>query len=133
MASSSLIPKNGAVTFGSQVADFASFDITAGQSVEPVTPYGLNTCTKNVGSGTPDFSFNIGAFALKGASNTPLGMPAITATGSAMTLTLDTGVSEACTAVVQSIRIGHGRMRAAVPVAFSLKNYGDVTEVWAAS
>ncbi len=133
MASASLIPKNGAVSIGALVADFASFDMTSSQATENVTPYGANTCSKNVGSGTPTFTFNVGAFALAHASNTPLAMPALSATGASSTFTLDTGVTEACTAITQSIRVGHGRMRAAVPVALSLVNAGDVTETWASS
>ena len=64
MAAQSIIPKNGAVAYGSFIADYASFDIDASQAVNNVTPYGSSsTCSKNVSSGTPSFQFNIGAFA----------------------------------------------------------------------
>lgn len=133
MASASLIPKNGACTIGTLVADFAAFDIASMQSVETVTPYGANTCSKNVGSGTPDFTINVGAFALAHATSTPLAMPTLAAAGSSAVLTLDTGVTETLTAITQQIKVSHARMRGAVPVAFTLRNAGDVVEAWITS
>ena len=75
MSATPLIPKNGAVSIGSLVADFASFDIEASQSVEAVTPYAPGTCAKNVGSGTPDFTIHVGAFALARARAPPPACP----------------------------------------------------------
>jgi hypothetical protein len=131
MSASSLVPRNGAVAIGSMVADFASFDIEASQSVENVTPYGSNACAKNVGNGTPDFTMHVGAFALAHASDTAPGLPALSATGQTCTFTLDTGVTESGPCVVQDIKISHARMKAAVPIAFTLKCAGDITETWA--
>jgi hypothetical protein len=127
----SLIPKNGAVSYGSFVADYNAFEITANQSVESVTPYGANTCSKNVGNGTPDFDFSISAFALAHAASTPAALPSMSASGVTTTFTLDTGVTEACSMVASRISLGHGRMRAAVPYNITGKNGGDVTETWA--
>src|SRR5690349_218009 len=115
MASSPLIPKNGAVTLAGYLMDFASFDLESAMSVENVTPYGSNTCSKNIGSGTPDFSASVGAFALAHTTSTPLKMDTLAATGAAAVFTLDTGVSEAATMVVQSLRVSHARMRGSVP------------------
>lgn len=135
MAAASLVPKNGAIVLGSYVMDFNAFTIRAAQGVEGVTPFGSNTCSKNVGAGTPDFAFSISAAALAHAVNTPPALPGATGmfipTGLSATLTLDTGVTEACSIVVGDFSTGVARMRAAVPVSISGKNYGDVTETWA--
>jgi hypothetical protein len=140
MASSSLIPKNGAITVATIIADYAGFDLTTTQSVESVTPYGNNVNEKRVGSGTAGLAANISAFALAHASNTPLLLPtmgaasgAAAAAGAACVFTLDTGVTETGNFVIQSIRIGHARMRAAVPVAISALSAADITEAWASS
>jgi hypothetical protein len=142
MPASSLIPKNGAITYGSYSCDFASFDIEVSQAVDNVTPYGTNTCTKNVGNGTPDFVFNVGAFALAHATSTPPNYvgattsgfaPGFNASGGAMTLTLDTGVSVGCMGILQRHRISHARMRGYVPIAMTLHNGAEITETWATS
>lgn len=133
MAQGSLIPKNGAVVAAGITADYNNFEIESKQAVEDVTPYGTNTCAKHTGSGTPAFTVNIGAFALAHAAGTPLALPVLGATGAAATFTLDTGVTETGTFITESIKVTHGRMRAAVPVAMVLQNGGDVTEAWIAS
>ncbi len=132
MASSSPIPKNGSVSYGSLVADYNAFDIDASQMVEDVTPYGGNICAKNVGNGTNTFAVSIQAYALKGVANTPpLFGTAPSGSGVSTTLTIDTGVSEAMTVVQASFRLSTGRMRAAVPYNISGRNGGDVSETWA--
>lgn len=132
-----LVPKNGAVSFGSYVADFNSFGLEAAQAVEGVTPYGANTCSVNVGSGTPDFRVSIGAAALGHVSGSnpqlPGGSGMFLNVGLATTLTLDTGVSWGFNMVTSRFAIGHGRMRAAVPVSISGANGNDVVETWATS
>ncbi len=134
MASSSPIPKNGAVVYGTLVADYNAFDIDASQMVEDVTPYGVNVCAKNVGNGTNTFAISIQAYALAHASLTPPGFgTAPSGAGVSTTLTIDTGVSEAMTVVQASFRISTGRMRAAVPYNISGRNGGDVSETWATS
>lgn len=131
----SLSPKNGAISYGSFVADFTSFQIKASQSVENVTPYGTNTACKNVGNATPDFAFNISAFCLAHNTGTAPALAGGTASafntlGYATTFTLDTGVTEACNMVVESITIGHARMRAAVNYDIGGKSESDLIEVW---
>ena len=131
----SLSPKNGAIAYGTFAADFTSFQIKASQSVENVTPYGTNTACKNVGNATPDFNFNISAFALAHNANTAPSIAGGTASafntlGYATTFTLDTLVTEACNMVVESITLGHARMRAAVNYDITGKNESDMVEVW---
>lgn len=138
MASASLVPKNGAVSlsYGTNTvaADFNSFDIGSSQVVENVTPYGANTCTKNVGNGTPDFDFTIQAFALKGASGTaPSTITGLSGGTASATFTLDTSCTLSGSLMVQSIRLSHGRMKAAVGLTISAKNAGDITESWSVS
>lgn len=131
MAQSVLIPKNGAVVAAGLTADYNSFDIESSQATEVITPYGTNTCSKSAGSGTPQFTVTVNAFALAHATGTAPNMPGLVATGATATFTLDTGVSEAGTFITEKIRISHGRMKAAVPITLNLVNAGDVTETWA--
>lgn len=146
MAASSPIPKNGAVSWGNYDCDFASFDIEAFTAVDNVTPFGTNTCTKNVSSATPDFTFNIGAFALAhatatapnyaGATTTTLA-PGFSGAGATLTLTIDTGVNVSCPAILNRHRLSVARMRGYVPIAMTLKNGGptggEITETWSTS
>lgn len=125
------VPKNGAVALTGYVMDFNSFSIRSSQSVEGVTPYGANTMSKNVGSGTPDWNISIGAFALAHNTGTPPALTSLAGAGVALTLTIDTGLTEAGGMVIESIELQHGRMRAAVPVALQGKNAGEFTETWA--
>lgn len=136
MAASSLIPKNGAVAFGTYTADFASFDIDVSQAVDDVTPYGSNTDAKHVGSGTPTWEFNAGAFLLAHTTSAQPFLPGNTSTiftsgGSTATFTLDTNCTYSCTAVLRRFRISHARMRGFAPAALSLTNGGNVTEAYA--
>ena len=142
MSAVSLQPLHGAVSLGTAayVADYNAFTLRAAQGVEGVTPFGANTCSKNVGAGTPDFAFSVSAAALAHASATAPGLPGGAGMfvpngfgGATSTFTLDTGVTEACTMVVADYTTGVARMRAAVPVGITGKNYSDVTEVWAVS
>jgi hypothetical protein len=139
MASASLVPKNGAIALGTYVADYNAFTIRAAQSIEGVTPFGAAVNAKNVAAGTVDIAWSISAAALAHATGTKPGIDnsgaAIFApTGLASTLfTLDTGVTLGMTAVVGDWSIGVARMRAAVPISISGKNYGDCTETWAVS
>lgn len=129
----SLIPKNGALSYGALVADFHSFDINSTQATEEVTPYGANKCAKNVGNGTPSLDFAILAYALAHVAATAPAMDTAAAAGVACVFTLDTGVTETVTVVQKTFRISHGRMRAAVPYAITGVNFGDVVEVWPVS
>jgi hypothetical protein len=138
MAATELVPKNGAVTFGTFTADFASFDIEAQTAVDNVTPYGSNVASRNASSATPDYTFNVGAFMTKSSTGAPPLLGSATTNiflaTQALTLTLDTGTTactESCSAFVQRFRISHARMRGYVPAAITFKNQGEITEVWA--
>lgn len=147
MSEGSIAPLSGAVvqqTSSSATAyhaDFMAFTFRAAQGVEGVTPFGSNTCSKNVGAGTPDFAYSVAANALAHSAlsqpNLPGGAgmfyPGGGATPPATTLTLSTGCSESFPSVVGDYTTGAARMRAAIPVGISGKNYGDVTESWATS
>jgi hypothetical protein len=144
-----MIPRNGAVAVGSLAMDFNTFEIEVKQTVETVTPYGTNQNTKNAASATPDISINVGAFALAHGTNTPLAMPLLggtsasvatntsiltgIGTGATSTFTLDTGCTESGNVICESMKMSHGRMKGAIPVALSLRNQADFTEVWATS
>ena len=146
MAATPINPKNGAVswgTMGTTGADFASFDVDAGQAVDNVTPYGSNTCTVNVGSGTPDFVFNVGAFGLvHGATTYPnlanntggtsgTSGTAFSSGGASATFTLDSNTTYSGTVILQRFRISHARMRGFVPLAMTFRNSAEITEAWA--
>ncbi len=139
MAFAPLVPKNGAFSNTGFLADYAAFEITGQQSVEGVTPYGSNTCSVNVGSGTPDFTFNISAFAGAHATGSAAGLGSVSGAapgafssgGVATTFTLDTGVTEACGMINSEVKISHARMRGAVPYNITGKNAGELVEVWA--
>jgi hypothetical protein len=152
MALHSLFPRNGAISLGAFAStglDFASFDIDAGQAVDVVTPYGSGTCSKNVGSGTPDFVFTIGAFGLQGATTAAPQLPGValgattglslflggsgTGQTQAATFTLDTGCTESCNVVTNRFRLSHARMRGFAPIALTCKNANDITESWITS
>ena len=119
-------------------ADFNSFEIETSQSVEDVTPYGSNKMAKNVGSGTPTMMVTVGAFALKGASTSPEYFGVVSSAvmgggGATCTFTLDSSLTETGTFVIERKRLTHARMRAAVPLTLTLRNYGDITETWVTS
>jgi hypothetical protein len=147
MSAKSIAPIAGAVsiTTGASpsafVADFMAFTFRAAQGVEGVTPFGSNTCSKNLGAGTPDFAYSVSANALYGAAGTAPGLPGGTAmfhpgasTGAGVTvLTLGSGILESFPSVIADFTTGAARMRAAVPEGISGKNSGDCTETWATS
>lgn len=133
MAKARLIPANGAVVYGSLVADFASFDITCAQIIEDVTSYGAEICTENAANGTPGFTYDIVAYAFAHAASTAPNFGTSQLAGLASTLTLDTGVTEAAMFLQRSFRAGHSRTKAAVPFNISCVNAGENTETWAVS
>jgi hypothetical protein len=134
MASSSLIPKNGAVVAGVLVMDFASFHLRATNSVEDVTPYGSNVMAKRVSAATPGLDVTIAGFLLQHAANTApticSGTGVFAGGGIAVTLTLDTSVTYAGNLAVGSFDIQHARMRAAVPALLAGQSANDWTETW---
>src|SRR5580692_5290724 len=105
MAKAALVPSNGAVTYGSFIFDFQSFEIDQSQIVENITPYSALVCTTNVGNGTPDFDITIGAYGVAHAAGTAPALPVSAPVGASTTLTLDTGVTESLTMVQSRFRI----------------------------
>jgi hypothetical protein len=136
MATTYPVPKNGACSIGSQFAgcDFASFDYGEAQNTESVAAYGAQIYDPHRGSGTPHASGSAAAFAKYGAANTnSFGNTALTAGGSAGTLTIDTGVTIAGTLVLSRVSVSHARLRAAVPLTFNFEGGGDMTITWPTS
>jgi hypothetical protein len=137
MALSYVNPKNGAVAPAVGTAtDFNSFDYSETQSSESVIAYGAALYDPYRGNGTPHASAAATGIAKYGAANTPPGWSTAAGVGTSdfdggtLTLTLDTGVTLAFTAVTTSIRVSHARARAAVPLAFSFEGGGDTTVTW---
>ena len=137
MSTANVAPLHGAVALGTYLADFNAFRIRAAQGVESVTPFGSNTCSKNLGAGTPDFAFSISAALLYGttATNPNIigGAGMFNPHGLAGTFTLGTGCSLASGVVVGDADMGAARMRAAEPIAINGKNYDDPVLTWATS
>ncbi len=137
MAAAQLAPQNGAVAFpGSLVADYGSFEIGESQATESVACYGAAVYDNYRGSGTPHTSISAAGFAKAHASSTvPFGTGGglTVAAGAAATFTIDTGVTYAGSFVVTSVRLMHARLRAAIPLTWSLEISGDPTVTWATS
>lgn len=131
------MPLNGAVAFpGSLNSDFGSFEIGESQNTESVASYGAAVYDPYRGSGTPHVSFSAAAF-VKGHANTtnPFGSGGgvTNGAGANTTFTVDTGFTYAVAAVVSNVRLMHARLRAAIPLTFSLEGAGDPVVTWAAS
>jgi hypothetical protein len=131
-------PKNGAVVLSSSYsADFNSYELVESQATESVAAYGAAVYDPYRGSGTPHLSATVGAFAKYGAATKTPGFGAFTAdyNGDSATFTIDTQqtVTLAGVMVCSSIRLGHGRTRAAVPLTFNLECGGDITTTWPTS
>jgi hypothetical protein len=137
MAKQSLVPANGAVAIGAYVGDFSAFTFAASSPSENTTPYGANLCQKNSGAATPGFEIAASGFMQAHAANTaPLLCTAtgmFNGSGAASTLTLDTGVTYAGQAIINSFEVQHGRMRAAVPFSLRAVGASDFTETYAIS
>jgi hypothetical protein len=137
MAASLLLPANGAIAFpNSLAADFGSYDLTQEQGAESVCAYGAGTDDNWRGSGTPHLMANVIGFT-KGhvATSGPIGVAGGTydADGAAATFTVDTGHTVAASCLVQSMRVSHARLRAAIPFTATLHQTGDATVTWATS
>jgi hypothetical protein len=126
-------PSNGAIVLHSSYsADFNSFELNESQNLESVAAYGAAVYDPYRGSGTPHLSAVVGAFAKYGASGKTPGFGAYTADydGASSTFTVDTGVTVVGAMVCGSLRLGHGRTRAAVPLTFNLECAGDMVTTW---
>lgn len=139
MAKTYVNPKSGAVAVtGGSAVDFNSFDYTETQGTESINFYGAQVYDPYRGNGTPHASFSATGIATYGAANLSPGFGATTGgtadfDGGTATLTLDTGVTLAATAVMASLRVSHSRSRAAVPLAFQYEGGGDTTVTWPVS
>jgi hypothetical protein len=139
MAASLLTPSNGAVaapaTFAS-ASDFGAFEISEEQAGESVAAYGAALYDPWRFSGTPHSTIACNGFAKAHAANTqPFGATGglTSAGGAAATLTADTGVTYAGTMGIQNVRLSHARLRAAVPLSWTLHNTADPTITWPTS
>ncbi len=136
MAATFCAGKDGAVVLGvGSASDFMSFELNETQAVESVAAYGAAVYDPYRGSGTPHLQATVAAFAKYGAANTPAGFGSGTVSpgGAAATFTPGTGVSLAGSCVCAGIRLGHSRIRAAVPLTYDLHNSGDMTITWPVS
>lgn len=134
MPASQLRPANGAVTIpGSIVADFGSMEIAEAQAVESVAAYGAAVYDPYRASGTPHSAVTVAGFVKAYASTTQvLGASGGLSDpdGGTGTFTLDTNVSVSGAYVIESVRIMHARLRAAVPATWSMHNSADPTITW---
>lgn len=135
MALSYINPSTGAVTATSlgSATDFTAFDYVEAQSVESVAAYGAAVYDPFRGSGTPHASASVAGIAKYGASGAIPGFGTATADFDGNTVTLGlqgSTVTLAATMVLASLRLSHGRTRAAVPLAFQLEGGGDTTVTW---
>lgn len=125
--------KDGAVVLpNGSASDFNSFQITETQAVESVAAYGGALYDPFRGSGTPHMTADVSAFAKIGASNTAPGFGVGTASPGGGSATFTAGVSTtlAGAVVIEKIQLSHSRVRAAVPLTFTMHNSGDVTTTW---
>lgn len=106
-------------------ADIASFELTETQDSESVAYYGTNTYNPFRGSGCYHMSATCAAFAAYGASGLTPGFGMATATGSAATWTIAGSVTLVGAFLVSRIMLSHARLRAAVPLSFTLENSAD--------
>lgn len=135
MAAASLVPANGAVAAPfSSASDFISMDVTEEQAGESVAAYGAAVYDPWRFSATPHSVINAAGFAKAHTTNTPPFGSAgglVSNAGAAATFTFDTGVTYAGNYGVQSVKLMHSRVRAAVPLTWTMHNTGDVTVTWA--
>ena len=140
MALSYVNPSTGAITstaMGS-ATDFTAFDYAEAQGAESVAAYGSQKYDPYRGSGTPHASASVAAIAKHGASGATPGFAHTDASGAtadfdgaSVTFGVQSStVTLAGNFIVTSIRLSHGRTRAAVPLAYTLECGGDVTVTW---
>lgn len=125
--------KDGAVTLPYGAAsDFNSFQITENQAVESVAAYGAAVYDPYRGSGTPHMSIDAAAFAKITAASTAPGFGTGTASagGGSATFTAGTSTTIAGACVISQIQLSHSRIRAAVPLTYTMHNSGDMTTTW---
>lgn len=136
-------PSNGAIALFNGKCDFNGFEIDESQQAESVCAYGVGVYDPWRGDGTPHQSVACTGFAIYGASADTPGFGISNGTvatgsmtipsGGTCTFTVDTGVTLAGAYITTRTRLGHARLRAAVPLSFQLENAGDVTTTWPVS
>lgn len=127
--------KDGAVVLPLNTAsDFVAFDVDESQAVESVAAYGAAVYDPYRGSGTPHQMVNVAGFAKYGAAGTVPGFGhasvMASAGGGASTFTVGTGVTLAGSYVFANLRLAHSRIRAAVPLTYTMHNSGEITTTW---
>ena len=127
--------KDGATAQAMGGTDFVSFDVNESQATESVASYGAAVYDPHRGSGTPHQQVTVGAFAAYGATGTKAGFGDATAGtasagGGAATYTIATGVTLTGNYCMANIKLSHSRIRAAVPLTFTMENSGDITTTW---
>ncbi len=139
MASKLIVQKNGSITLPTGAYGvFQSYTMTESQSIEDVTSYlNVSGSTTTYGafaaSGTPTNRLRVNGFALVASTTSSPGWGAMTAAGSACTVTFDTTSTVAGTYIVESIEVSHSRPSAAARATWSLANASDLTIAWAAT
>jgi hypothetical protein len=139
MAAAMLSPQNGAVAMPATQAsasDFGSMEVTEEQQGESVAAYGAAVYDPWRFSGTPHQMISCAGFAKAHAANTqPFGALGGLSDpdGAAATFTLDTGVTIGGSYGIQSVRLSHARLRAAVPLSWTMHNTADPTLTWPTS
>jgi hypothetical protein len=125
--------KNGGVTFlSSHNADFSAWSLTASQPVDDDTSYAdTGSGASSSGSGSIDYSLDVSGFLKDGTSFAP-GLDDITAAGATATFTAHTGCTESLTVIVTSATIDHRKRAGAIPIRFSARGDGNLTETWSA-
>jgi hypothetical protein len=123
----------GAVAFVSGMnADFSAWTLTANQPIDDDTSYAdTGSGASSAGAGTIDYSIDASGFLSSGAASTAPGMDSLNAAGSTVTLTAMTGCTESLDVVVGTAAIDHRKRAGAIPVRYSGKGDGDLSETWA--
>jgi hypothetical protein len=139
MAASRVGGKNGAVSFiSAHGCDFYSWNLRANHPIEDDTAYTDATSTasigsSHVGSGVVDYFLTANGWAGKGAAGLAPGLAIISATGGAVTVTADSGCTEAGTFILSMAEISHAKRQAATQIRYEGANDGNITETWSVS
>lgn len=120
------------------LADYNSFEINQSQGAESVAAYGAAISDPWRGSGTPHImisgtAFQKGHAALTGFMISTQGSGLSDPDGATSTFTVDTGHTVAAPFVVTDFRLSHARLRAAIPVNYTIHQSADETVTWAST
>lgn len=130
--------KNGAVTFITGInADFNAWRLAFSHPVDDDTSYtDTGAGSSHSGSGTVDYNLGATGFLKSNVANSAPAFGGATAavasqTGGNVTLTANTGCTEAGTFILSGGAIDHRKRSGAIPVSYDGINDGDLTETWA--